>query len=72
MSARIFVSPLPSDRTLSETRTEELLRQGQTIAIAIGDGRQIGVHFDGMWYRAGAMRAESLAALKALAQRVVG
>jgi hypothetical protein len=67
MSAQLHVSPLPSDRTLSETRIEELLRQGHTIGIHIEDGRQIGVHFDGAWYRSGVLRAKSLASLKALA-----
>ncbi len=71
MSAQIHVSPLPSDKTLSEARIEQLLRQGQTVGIDIGGGRQIGVHFDGTQYRAGIMHAKSLASLKALAQRVI-
>lgn len=71
MSAQLHVSPLPSDRTLSEARIEQLLRQGHTIGVHVEDGRQIGVRFDGTWYRAGVLRAKSLDLLKALASSAI-
>lgn len=65
-----YISPLPSDTTLSEARVQALLAQGHEVAITVGE-RQSVVHFDGTYYRAGVCRAKTLEGLKALLARAV-